>query len=203
MKLQYNSPVILTFSLAAVAVFVLDSLLLPALIEHFFVVRPHISWVNPLDYLRLVSHILGHSSWGHLLGNLTYILLLGPLLEEKYRGGPLFLMIFLTALGTGLINVLFFSTGLMGASGIVFMLIILASVADIRQGSIPLTFVLVAVIFIGGELIKIFQSDHISQSAHIIGGGMGAAFGFLLARPKPKDRAAMLWERRSQMHHRK
>ncbi len=88
-------------------------------------------------------------------------------------------MILITASVTGLINVLAFSTGLLGASGIVFMLIILVSIVDIKQGSVPLTFILVAGIFIGSEVVQAFRDDRISQMAHIAGGSMGAAFGFL------------------------
>jgi membrane associated rhomboid family serine protease len=180
-KIQYNAPVILTFSLLAIAIrFV--SMFFPDLTRHFFAVRPTMSLLNPLDYGRLVSHALGHASWGHLFSNLTYILLLGPILEEKYGSITILLMMVLTALCTGIINVLFFSTGLLGASGIVFMLIILASIVNVQEDTIPLTFVLVALIFIGTEVLNIFRDDNISQMAHIVGGAMGALFGFVLTR---------------------
>ena len=93
-------------------------------------------------------------------------------------------MIVITAAITGLANITLFSSGLLGASGIVFMLILLASITDIRQGEIPLTFILIALIFIGKELTAIFQDDNISQMAHIIGGLTGGFFGFLVAKPK-------------------
>jgi membrane associated rhomboid family serine protease len=180
-KIQYNAPVILTFSLLAIAIrFV--SMFFPNFTRYFFAVRPTMSLLNPLDYGRLVSHALGHASWGHLFGNLTYILLLGPLLEEKYGSVTILLMMALTALCTGIVNVLFFPTGLLGASGIVFMLIILASIVNVQEGTIPLTFVLVILIFIGTEVLNIFRDDNISQMAHIMGGAMGALFGFILTR---------------------
>jgi membrane associated rhomboid family serine protease len=87
-------------------------------------------------------------------------------------------------LTTGIINVLVFSKGLLGASGIVFALIILASIVNMRRDSIPLSFVLVSVIFIGGELTQVFRQDNISQTAHIVGGIVGAVFGFQLARQR-------------------
>ena len=178
-RLQYNSPTILTFSLIAVAVHLLDTVSGSQFTRTFFTVRSTMSFVNPLDYFRLVSHVIGHSSWGHLFGNLTFILLLGPILEEKYGSFRILIMIILTGLITGIINVMFFSTGLLGASGIVFMLIILASIVDMKAGSIPLTFVLVASIFIGTEVVNSLKADHISQMAHIVGGGSGALFGFI------------------------
>jgi len=180
-RIQYNSPVILTFSIVVVIVHLLDWTVFPKLTYNFFVVRPTISLFNPLDYFRLFSHILGHANWKHLFGNLTYILLLGPILEEKYGSPLILLMILFTALFIGIINVLFFSKGLLGASGIVFMLIILVSVVDMKQGSIPLTFILVAGIFISTEIVNAFRHDNISQMAHIMGGALGAAFGFIFS----------------------
>ena len=56
----------------------------------------------------------------------------------------MFEMILVTALLTALLNAVFFNTGLLGASGIVFMLILLSSCANIRAGEIPLTLILVA-----------------------------------------------------------
>lgn len=178
MKIQYNSPVILTFSLLAVVIQLLNLLFFPNLTYKYFLIRSTMSLLNPLDYFRLVSHVLGHASWSHLFSNLTYILLLGPILEEKYGSQSLFFMMFLTALSTGVLNVWFFSSGLLGASGIVFMLIILASITDIREGTIPLTFILVACIFLGTEMLQIFRTDQVSQMAHIVGGIAGACFGF-------------------------
>lgn len=191
-RIQYNSPVILSFSLIAVGVYIINQVI-PDFIRTYFVVWPNMSFLNPLDYFRLVSHVIGHSSWRHLINNLTYILLLGPILEEKYGNFTMVFMILFTALVTGILNVIFFSTGLLGASGIVFMLIILVSMVDIREGSIPLTFILVAGIFITNEIINAFQEDSISQMAHIIGGAMGAVFGFLFSKPTNKSTKASVY----------
>lgn len=188
-RLHYNAPVILTFSLAAVAIHLLN-VAIPNLTVQFFAVPGRIALSNPVSYFRLMSHVLGHVNWAHLLGNLTYILLLGPILEEKYGSLPLLAMIAITALVTGILNVALFDTGLLGASGIVFMLIMLASIVDVKAGEIPLTFVLVAAIFIGGEVLKVFQSDNISQMAHIVGGAAGALFGFLFTNPTLLDKDA-------------
>ena len=184
MKITYNSPTVLTFSFIAVVIQIIASTVFPSISNQYFSVGASFHLTSPLWYFKLGSHILGHSCWPHLLGNITYILLLGPLLEEKYGSKNLFIMIIITALITGLANIILFSSGLLGASGIVFMLILLGSITDIRQGEIPLTFVLVALIFIGKEITAIFQEDNISQMAHIIGGLTGGAFGFLVAKPK-------------------
>lgn len=178
MRITYNAPVVLTYALISIGVLFLNNLFHPGLIKHFFVVYPHVRFSDPIQCFRLVSHIAGHASWDHLLSNFSLILLIGPLLEEKYGSRKLFEMIVVTALITGLLNAFFFSTGLLGASGIAFMLILLGSFSNIKAGEAPLTFLIVAALFLGGELIAGMKRDHISQFAHLIGGGMGAFYGF-------------------------
>lgn len=174
-RITYNAPVILTFALAAVLVHILGG---P--VKEYFVAWPHLGTTQ--SYVGLFAHILGHGNWEHLLGNFTMILLLGPLLEERHGSGSLLIMILITALVTGLVNALLFDTGLLGASGIVFMLILLASTANIKHGEIPLTFIAVALIYLGGEVVGALREDNISQMAHLVGGLAGAAFGFVHAK---------------------
>ena len=182
MRISYNSPVILTLTIVCVGILFLDSLLAGTVIRSFFTVYPSFSFVNPLDYLRIFSHALGHANWTHLLSNFTFILLLGPILEEKYGSKPLLVMMFVTASITGVLNVLFFSTGLLGASGIVFMLIILSSITNIQKGEIPLTFILISALFLGKEVLDAFKADNVSQFAHVIGGVCGGVFGLNYTR---------------------
>jgi|JI6StandDraft_1071083.scaffolds.fasta_scaffold18174_2 membrane associated rhomboid family serine protease len=175
LRVTYNAPVVLTFALAAVVV-----QLLPDSAKQYFAAWPEFhDWRS---YLGLVTHILGHAGWDHLLANFSIILILGPILEERHGSLTLLGMILITALVTGLINVAFTNQLLVGASGIAFMMVILASVANIRAGEIPLTFIAVAVLFMGREVVAAFKEDQVSQAAHLIGGTVGGAFGFLSAR---------------------
>ena len=104
------------------------------------------------------------------------------MLEEKYGSRSIILAILVTALVTGVINYVFFPTiALCGASGVVFAFILLASFTSFRDGSIPLTFVLVSIIFIGQQVYDgIFLQDNISNMAHIAGGVIGGGLGFAL-----------------------
>ncbi len=182
MRIRYNSPVILSLTLIAAVVLVLDQFSGSALTQQFFTSYPTFKGREFLSYLRLFTHVIGHWDWLHLISNFSFILLIGPILEEKYRSGAMLLMILVTALITGILNVVFFSTGLMGASGIVFMLILLSSFTNFRSGEIPLTFILIVVLFLAKEIFSAFKEDNISQFAHIIGGICGSLFGFLLTR---------------------
>ena len=142
----------------------------------------HSSLLNPLTYIRFITHVFGHANWNHFIGNATYLLLLGPMLEEKYKSGTLIEIIIITALVTGIINYIFFpNIALCGASGIVFAFIILASFTGFKEGEIPLTFILVATIYIGQQIFDgITFNDNVSNMAHIFGGLVGAVTGYVL-----------------------
>jgi membrane associated rhomboid family serine protease len=186
LKLKYNAPVILTFVLLCTVLLVLSDTLLPGLIPAWFAVGPRGSFrFDRLhSYITLFSHILGHSSWEHLAGNMLLILVIGPLLEEIYGASEMIFMIAVTAFVTGLANNIFFSTGLLGASGIVFMLVLLASFTNFRKGEIPLTFILVLILYVGQEILASFGQDDISHFAHIAGGLCGSLFGFFRDNPR-------------------
>jgi len=187
MKITYNSPVILTFALLCTAVMIVNNSYIDGIMYSFFSVVPDMNYENPTSYFRLASHVIGHSGWEHLVGNFTFILLLGPMLEEKFGSFNLFLMMLITAVVTGLLNVTFFETGLLGASGIVFMFILLSSLTNFRASHIPLTFILVVALFLGKEIVMALENDNISQFAHILGGVCGCVFGYIFAKPKAQE----------------
>jgi rhomboid protease GluP len=178
LRITYNAPVILTFTIAAIGLFIVNSAV-PSTRE-WTTAWPYFH--GTASYVGLVGHILGHQSWEHLLGNFMVILLVGPILEERYGSGRLLVMILVTALITGLINATVAHTGLLGASGVAFMMILLASMANVRGGEIPLTFIAVAVVYLGGEIVQAVKADDgVSHMAHLIGGAIGAGFGFIAA----------------------
>lgn len=181
LKISYNAPVALTFILICFATMIIGYLTGGRSTQLLFMTY-HSSLLNPLTYLRLFTHVLGHAGWSHFIGNASYILLLGPMLEEKYGSKTLLEIICITALVTGLVNYVFFwNSGLCGASGVVFAFIVLASFTGFREGEIPLTFILVAVIFIGQQIYEgVVLSDNISNTAHIVGGLVGGVIGYLL-----------------------
>jgi membrane associated rhomboid family serine protease len=144
LRITNNEPVTLTFTLAVV--FVLTSAV-PDL-RSWFVAYPKLG--DGHAYVGLFGHILAHESWEHMLSNFMLILLIGPMLEERRGSATLFVMILVTALVTGLANVMFSDHALIGASGVAFMMVLLASMAHVRTGDIPLTFIAVAVIYMGG-----------------------------------------------------
>ncbi|MGX8705348.1 MAG: rhomboid family intramembrane serine protease [bacterium] len=148
------------------------------------------SLLDPLTWVRCVGHVLGHADWNHLMNNMMYILILGPMLEEKYGSEDLMLVVLATAVVTGVVTMAFFPrVALLGASGVVFAFILLSSITATDGESIPVTFILVALIYLGQQVYEgVFVADNVSQLGHILGGAVGSALGFamnrLLARNK-------------------
>lgn len=180
-RFHYNAPVTLTFVLICLAALGLNQLTNGRSNYYLFMTyrRP---LTDPLMYIRLFGHAIGHSSWEHYLSNMLYILMLGPMLEEKYGSKLILEMMALTAVVTGIIfNIAFPGSALLGASGIVFMFIILASITNAEKGRIPITFILICFFYLGNEFLNAFRHDNISQLAHIVGGACGGFFGLFIA----------------------
>ena len=182
-NISFNSPVILGFTTVCFVVLILDFITSGATDRLLFSVYRS-SLMSPLTYFRFIGHIFGHANWSHFISNITIILIIGPLLEEKYGSVDIVVVIFFTALITGILNFIIFpNTMLLGASGVVFAFILLSSFASMSEGKIPLTFILVAVIYIGGQIYNgIFVDDNISNFTHIVGGVVGSIFGYALGK---------------------
>jgi membrane associated rhomboid family serine protease len=192
MKIRYNAPAVLTFAFSSALILILSQTVIRSLTEQWFAVsgKGGFSPASFRNWVTIFTHVLGHRNWSHLISNFTFILLIGPILEEVYGSLQIIIMIYITALITGALNVLFFSTGLLGSSGVVFMMILLASFTNFKKGEIPLTFILVLVFYLGRELFDSFggsSNEAVSHFAHIVGGFIGSLFGFIRA---PRSTAA-------------
>lgn len=183
LRIQYNSPVVLSFALLSLLALLLGQLTGGWTTRALFCVY-RAPLTDPLTYVRMVGHVLGHSGYAHYMGNMTLLLVIGPPLEEKYGSRRLLGCILFTALASGLVQFIFFpGTALLGASGIVFMMIVLSSLAGMREGAIPLTLILVVLIYLGGEIVDaVTVRDNVSQLTHIVGGLCGAGLGFAMKR---------------------
>lgn len=185
LKISFNSPVILGFTLICLLSLLLGYLTKGTSTYTLFSVYRS-SLLNPLTYIRLIGHVFGHANWQHFIGNIMLILVVGPLLEEKYGSSNMIVVILSTALVTGIVNIILFPhIRLLGASGVVFALILLSSFTSIKDGSIPMTFILVAVVYIGGQIYNgLFVHDNVSNLTHIIGGIIGASLGYVMNKNK-------------------
>ena len=175
-KIYLNAPITLGFSLICIIALLLNMVSSGKTNVLFFSTYGS-SLLSPMTYIRLLGHIFGHANVDHLVSNLLYILLLGPMLEEKY-GKRLIIVILSTAVVTGIVhNLISPNTMLLGASGVVFAFIILASITGNEEG-IPVTLIIVALLWIGSEIYTgITTADSVSQLTHIVGGLTGGIIG--------------------------
>ena len=183
LKISFNAPAVLGFMVLCVAAQVLNIVTGGTANRLFFsVYRARVT--DPLAWVRCVGHIFGHADWNHLINNMMYILILGPMLEEKYGSADLVVVMLATAIITGIVNMIFFpNVALLGASGVVFAFILLSSITATDGESIPVTFILVALIYLGQQVYEgLFVADNISQLGHIVGGAVGSGLGFVMNR---------------------
>ena len=175
---DYNSYVTLTMFFISLFVLVLGYITHGKSTDYLFSTQKD-SLLKPRTYIRLFTHILGHSNWSHFSSNYLMILLLGPMIEEKYGWINFLIMIVITAFITGVINFIIGKNNLKGASNIVFMLIVLSAFVNVTGNKIPLTLVLVSIFYIVSEIINIGKNDSVARYGHITGAICGLIFGFL------------------------
>ena len=183
LKVTFNAPAVLVFAIICLIALILSFITGGRSTRALFLTF-RAPWSNPLTFVRMFTHVFGHSGWDHFFGNMSFILLLGPILEEKYGTKRIIVIMALTAFVTSLVHCFFMpDVGLCGASGVVFAFILLISFTSFKDGELPVTVILVAVIYIGKQVFEgIAVHDNISNLAHIIGGLVGAIVGYQIGR---------------------
>ena len=72
---------------------------------------------------------------------------------------------------------------LCGASGIVFACIVLSSFTAFKEGEIPMSFILIVILYIGKEVYaRIAIKHNVSNFTHILGDVIGGIAGYSLNR---------------------
>ena len=184
-KVSFNSPVVLWFAIVCLIALIVEYITDDMATYYLFSVYRS-SLLDPLTYVRFFGHALGHADIEHYMGNMMTLLIVGPLLEEKYGSKSILLVMTVTAFVTGVVNFIFCPDAMtLGASGIVFAFILLSSLTCMREGEIPLTFILVAVLYLGEQILEAaFVESNISNISHIVGGICGCILGYYLNKNK-------------------
>ena len=178
-KFDYNSPVIITYLIVSLGAWLLNCITRGKSNKLLFM-SFRSSPFNPLTYIRLFTHSIGHVDLSHLIHNFLFILLIGPMIEEKYGSINLLVMLLLTSLVIGLFNTIFSNYSITGASGNVYMLIVLSSFSNITEGKIPITLILILIFYIISEFKSaVFEGNKKTyHTGHLLGALCGLAFGF-------------------------
>ena len=182
-QFDYNSIVILSYLFICLGAWLLNTITRgksnKLLFESY-----RSSLLNPLTYVRMFTHSIGHKDWDHLVSNFLYILLIGPMIEEKYGSINLSIMLLITSLVIALYNIIFNDYVITGASGNVYMLIVLSSFSNISEGKIPITVILICIFYVITEIKKSLLEGNkkIYHDGHLIGAICGLVFGFLFLK---------------------
>ena len=177
-KFDYNSPVVLTYLFICLGAWFLNWITRGWSNKTFFE-SYRSSPFNPLTYIRLFTHAIGHKDFDHLVSNFLYILLVGPMIEEKYGSINLIIMLLATSLVIAIFNIIFDDYAILGASGNVYMLIVLSSFANISEGKIPLTVIMILIFYVIGEMKRtiVDRGSKSYHDGHLIGAVCGLIFG--------------------------
>ena len=178
-EFDYNSKVILTYLFLSLGACFLNFITRGTSNKLLFT-SYRSSIFNPLTYVRLFTHSIGHQDLNHLIHNFLFILLVGPMIEEKYGSVNLIIMFLITSLVIGLFNTIISNYVITGASGNVYMLIVLSSFSNITEGKIPLTLILILIFYVISEIKDSLTGANkgVYHGGHLIGALCGIAFGF-------------------------
>ena len=181
--LRYNAPVTLTFALLGLLALALNELTDGWTTQNLFCFYKS-SLSDYLTYPRAVLHVLGNTSLTTCTGNVIVLLVIGPAAEERFGSAKVLSAVLLTAIAGALIMwFLFPDATLMGASGVLFMMMVLASFASMRGGAIPITLILVLVLYLGSEVVRAISGEAgLQELTHIAGGVVGMLLGFAFSR---------------------
>ena len=188
-KIIYDAPFSITLSIILLVVMILIKQM-PKEFGAFFTApgcqgsAAAFNWKNLSHYARLFFHIFGHKSWSSLTLNISFILLLGPSLEEKFGSKLLAVMTLTAAFISGVINASFIPSVLYGAGSVVFMMILLTAYTAINKDKLSFAFIMLFAVFLMNGFLTSGETAEsaVSVIAHIAGGLSGSIFGFVAAK---------------------
>lgn len=190
LKVAYDAPVTLTFVIICVLLLLLNNFVIKnGALERLlasptsqagalpFVVQ------EPLSYLRLLLYIFGSGATVEYITNLLIILMLGPAMEERYGSVIIGIMIFVSALFSGVLNASFCNESLVGAVPVVCMMTFLTAFVSFSNKTVPMTFLATIVAF--GYLAINSGLGAVRFIICVAGGLCGSLLAFLTS-PKMK-----------------
>lgn len=159
LKFIFDSPVVLVFSVVSAVIFISDLILKLNLSEKIFECPgaksvPAFDFKSALSYVKLVIYPFGGENSTSFFLNIGFILLLGPVLEERYGSIMLALMIFITSLVGGVLTACASTFGISGCGGIVFMMIILSVLSVFIKKQLPVSWIFIFALYLAFSLFS-------------------------------------------------
>lgn len=207
-RVTYDAPVTLSFIFVTAIIFLLDQFVFKGNISRKALIcmgtsRGNIfNYTDPLSYVRIFAHVFHANTWINMISNATFLLLLGPVLEERYGSLVIGLTIFLSTLVSGVLAT-FSPTPVSGPAGIIFLFILLSTISSFEKRNLSLSSILLFILYsafvftqgyerniatIPGNKIIIFFKANIPSFMALISGITGSIAGFLTA-PKAQKTA--------------
>ena len=201
LKFEYDSPVMLTFAFLTLIIFILDTFAFKGKLKDTWLFTPTaaggafpFSFSDFPSILRLFIHVFGYDEASVLICNLIFILLLGPAMEERYGSVIIGIMIFVSALFSGVLNACFCQNAVCGAEPVVFMLILLWTMMQLSRSKISASAIAVIALFVTMLVFRKNPNGLVGLIVTIAGGLCGSLFAFLTspkARKAKKNEAAL------------
>lgn len=211
-KLTFNFPVTVTFVIVATVLFLFDIFVFKGKIYSSILTCQGskqaaiaFDFKSATDWTSLLLFVFGNSKWELFFTNQIIILLLGQILEERYGSVMLALMMFISILVSGVLTACISTVPLSGAGCVIFMMAVLVSLTELTKKRIPLSCVLVFVLFLSFEIYKningVSGSNILQKTCGVIiemiGGICGSIFGFLVL-PKKKSTKSSSYKKTEQ-----
>ena len=201
LKFQYDSPVMLTFAFITLIIFILDTFVFKGKLKDVWLITPTaaggqfpFAFSDLRSILRLFIHVFGYTESPVLVCNLIFILLLGPQMEDRYGSVIIGIMIFVSALFSGVLNACFCTNAVSGAEPVVFMLILLWTMMQLSRSKISASAIAVIALFITMLVFRKNPNGVVGVAVVAAGGLCGSLFAFLAspkARKAKKNEAAL------------
>ena len=204
----FDSPVVLVFSVVSTVIFISDLILKLNLSEKIFECPgaksvPAFDFKSALSYVKLVIYPFGGENSTSFFLNIGFILLLGPVLEERYGSIMLALMIFITSLVGGVLTACVSTFGISGCGGIVFMMIILSVLSVFIKKQLPVSWIFIFALYLAFSLFsgkKIsgfmpFMQNNVPVFIQLASGICGSLFGFFVC---PKKRSSQIQKKQQE-----
>ena len=194
LKFIFDSPVVLVFSVVSAVIFISDLILKLNLSEKIFECPgaksvPAFDFKSALSYVKLVIYPFGGENSTSFFLNIGFILLLGPVLEERYGSIMLALMIFITSLVGGVLTACVSTFGISGCGGIVFMMIILSVLSVFIKKQLPVSWIFIFALYLAFSLFSgkkisgfmLFMQNNVPVFIQLASGFCGGFFGFFVS----------------------
>ncbi|UKI55423.1 MAG: hypothetical protein L6V90_12630 [Treponema succinifaciens] len=211
MKFIFDSPVVLVFFCCFGGDFFISDLIFKSSIflrKNFFECPgaksvPAFDFKSALSYVKLVIYPFGGENSTSFFLNIGFILLLGPVLEERYGSIMLALMIFITSLVGGVLTACVSTFGIYGCGGIVFMMIILSVLSVFIKKQLPVSWIFIFALYLAFSLFsgkKIsgfmpFMQNNVPVFIQLASGICGSLFGFFVC---PKKRSSQIQKKQQE-----